>query len=159
MQAGTKTRDIVEVALLYVGVPAVTLYPLGFVGLGLQLWRDPFFPYTDFTTIWEAVSLISERVVIRTGIELIYLSLVATLLEVGVASLTGAFLRRGKHDDEYGNDESADERPRSPYLLVLVPMAALLVWSSVSIDSWNDAGYLAAFILFCVGGGVLMGPT
>ena len=60
MQAGTKTRDIVEVALLYVAVPAVTLYPLGFVGLGLQLWRDLFFPYTDFTAIWEAVSLISQ---------------------------------------------------------------------------------------------------
>ena len=74
MQAGTKTRDIVEVALRYVAVPAVTLYPLGFVGLGLQLWRDLFFPYTDFTAIWEAVSLISQRVVIRTG-ELIYLSL------------------------------------------------------------------------------------
>ena len=30
-----KVKDIVEAALLYVGVPAITLYPLGFVALGL----------------------------------------------------------------------------------------------------------------------------
>jgi hypothetical protein len=39
-----KVKDVVEVALLYVGVLAVTLYPLGFVGLFIQLWRDNFFP-------------------------------------------------------------------------------------------------------------------
>ena len=37
MQESRKTRDIVEIALLYVGVPAVTRYPLGFVALGFQL--------------------------------------------------------------------------------------------------------------------------
>jgi hypothetical protein len=36
-----KVKEIVEAALLYVGVPAITLYPLGFVALGLQMWRDP----------------------------------------------------------------------------------------------------------------------
>jgi hypothetical protein len=30
-----KVKDIVEAALLYVGVPAITLYLLGFVALGL----------------------------------------------------------------------------------------------------------------------------
>jgi hypothetical protein len=35
--------------------------------------ENPFFPYTDFTTIWEAVALIDETVVIATGIRLIYL--------------------------------------------------------------------------------------
>ena len=30
-----KVKDIVEAALLYVGVPAITLHPLGFVALGL----------------------------------------------------------------------------------------------------------------------------
>jgi hypothetical protein len=56
-QGGIKPRDLVEGGLLYKGIPAVTLYPLGFVALGIQLWRDPSFPYHDFTTIWEAVSL------------------------------------------------------------------------------------------------------
>jgi hypothetical protein len=46
-----KVKDVVEVALLYVGAPAVTLYPLGFVGLFIQLWRDNSFPYYDFSMI------------------------------------------------------------------------------------------------------------
>jgi hypothetical protein len=62
----------VEGGLLYIGIPAVTLYPLGFIALGIQLWRDPSFPYHDFTTIWEAVSLIPQTVVVATGIRLIY---------------------------------------------------------------------------------------
>ena len=37
-------RDIFEAGLFYVGIPAVTLYPLGFVGLGVEMWNDPFFP-------------------------------------------------------------------------------------------------------------------
>ena len=69
----SRTTNLVQLGLLYVGIPAVTLCPLGFVGLAIQLWRDPFFPYTDFTTIWEAVALIDETVVIATGIRLIYL--------------------------------------------------------------------------------------
>jgi hypothetical protein len=40
-----KVRDLVEVGLLYVGVPAVTPYPVGFVGLFVQMWRAEFFPY------------------------------------------------------------------------------------------------------------------
>ncbi len=39
-----KVKEIVEATLLYVGIPAITLYPLGFVALGLQMRRDPFFP-------------------------------------------------------------------------------------------------------------------
>ncbi len=39
-----KVKEVVEAALLYIGIPAITLYPLGFVALGLQMWRDPFSP-------------------------------------------------------------------------------------------------------------------
>jgi len=158
MQEGRKTRDIVEIALLYVGVPAVTLYPLGFVALGIQLWRDPFFPYTDFTTVWQAVSLIHQTVVIATGIKLIYLSLVATALGVGIASLSLTFLRRRKSTPD-GNDtrESWNGRLWSVLLFVLLPVAALLTWSSTPIDGWNDAGYLAAFVLLSSGGGAIVG--
>src|SRR5215208_1212986 len=131
MQEGRKPRDIVELALLYVGVPAVTLYPLGFTALGIQLWRDPFFPYTDFTTVWEALSLIRQTVVIATGIKLIYLSLVASALGMGIASVTLAFLERrksrpeGKHTREGLNDHHL-----SLLLFVFVPVAALLIWST-----------------------------
>lgn len=87
-----KVKDVVEVGLLYVGVPAVTLYPLGFVGLFIQLWRDNFFPYYDFNMIWNAVAIVSNTEVLGTGVQLLYFSLVTTLLGMGVASLTSRFL-------------------------------------------------------------------
>ena len=43
-QGSITPRDLVEGGLLYIGIPAVTLYPLGFIALGVQLWRDPSFP-------------------------------------------------------------------------------------------------------------------
>lgn len=143
--------------LLYVGNPAVTLYPLGFVALGIQLWRDPFFPYTDFTTVWEALSLIKQTVVIATGIKLEYLSLVSAIVGAGMASLTLTFLRRRK-GRPYRNDrrESLNGSLWSLLLFVLLPVAVLFIWSTTPINGWNDAGYLAAFILLSAGGGTLL---
>ena len=158
IQAGRKSRDIVELVLLYVGIPAVTLYPLGFVALGIQLWRDPFFPYTDFTTVWEALSLINHTVVIATGIKLVYLSLVSAVLGAGMASLTLTFLRRRK-GRPYRNDrrESLNGSLWSLLLFILLPVAVFFIWSTTPINGWNDAGYLAAFILLSAGGGTLVG--
>ena len=76
-----------EGGLLYIGIPAVTLYPLGFIALGIQLCRDPSFPYHDVTTIWEAVSLIPQTVVVATGIRLIYTSLIAAICVAAVVGL------------------------------------------------------------------------
>jgi hypothetical protein len=44
-------KDLVQSLLFYVGIPAVTLYPLGFAALAIQLWNDPLFPYYDFDTV------------------------------------------------------------------------------------------------------------
>jgi hypothetical protein len=52
-----KVRDLVEVPLLYVGVPAVTLCPLGSIWLLIRLWRDNLFPYNDYDTVWGAVAM------------------------------------------------------------------------------------------------------
>jgi hypothetical protein len=46
-----KVKDIVEVVYSTSGVPAVTLYLLGFVGLFIQVRRDNFFPYHYFNMI------------------------------------------------------------------------------------------------------------
>ena len=67
-------RDILGGALFYFGIPAITLYPIGFVALCLQLWRDPDFPYDwpssglDFAMLWYAASLVPKVVVIGTGV-------------------------------------------------------------------------------------------
>src|SRR3712207_1414731 len=78
-------RDLFGGLLFYVGIPATTLYPLGFLALSLQLWRDPDFPYTwassglNFAMLWYAVSLVPNVVVIETGIRLL-LAFLATFL-------------------------------------------------------------------------------
>ena len=150
-----KVKEIVEATLLYVGIPAITLYPLGFVALGLQMWRDPFFPYTDFGPIWDAVSLVPRTEVIGTGVELLYLSVISTLFGVGIASATFHFLRR---------DPSIEEKHEGwglwgPYLLVLLPVAVVLAYNSVPLDGWDDAPYVAGFLVFSIGGGILIGYT
>jgi len=149
-----KVKDIVEVALLYVGVPAVTLYPLGFVGLFIQLWRDNFFPYYDFNMIWNAVAMVPHIEVVGTGVQLLYFSLVATVLGVGVASLTSSFLaKRRAAEKEPGNWKGW----WLLYLLVLLPAAAFLAYNSVYVDAWHDILFLAGFLVFSTGGGVLIG--
>src|ERR687885_1607450 len=92
-------REAIGGLLFYIGIPAVTLYPLGFVALSLQLWRDPDFPYTwassglDFAMIWYAASLVPKVVVIGTGVRLLLVSVLSTFLSMAVASLTLHFLR------------------------------------------------------------------
>src|SRR5919206_2397773 len=82
-----RVRGVAESALFYVGIPAAALYPLGVLGIGIQLWRDPLFPYSRLDTVWVAVSLVPERVVIGTGIRLLFLALVSTAFGIGVSVL------------------------------------------------------------------------
>ena len=78
-------KDLVQSLLFYVGIPAATLYPLGFAALAIQLWNDPLFPYYEFDTIWYAATLVQKTQVVGTGFRLIFLSLIATALSAGAA--------------------------------------------------------------------------
>lgn len=149
-----KVKDLVEVGLLYVGVPAVTLYPLGFVGLFVQVWRDEFFPYYDFNVIWNAVAIVPNTVVVGTGVQLLYFSLVATLLGVGIASLTLNFVRK-----RYEANEERGEKGRlwSLYLVVLLPVTVFLAYRGVHVNDRYDVLFLAGFLVFSIGGGGLIG--
>ncbi len=154
-------RGLVEAGLLYIGVPAVTLYPLGFLGLGIQLWKDPFFPYQDFTTVWQAVALVEERVVIATGIRLIYLSLIATVLGMGIATLLLHLLGRAPASGP-GLSETSRRRKRglqSLFWIVLLPTGAFLAWHSGHPNSWGDVWYLVGFVLLALAGGALIGAV
>ncbi len=97
-------RDTLEGFLFYVGIPALTLYPLGFVALCLQMWRDQHFPYSwafgggfNFGMTWYAASLVPKVVVIGMEMRLLFLSLLACTLAMGVSSLTSNFLHRWWH--------------------------------------------------------------
>ena len=82
-----RVRSLAEAVLFYVGIPAALLYPLGVLGVGLQLSKDPLFPYSRLDTVWIAVSLVPERVVIGTGIRLLFFALVSTAFGIGVSVL------------------------------------------------------------------------
>lgn len=149
-----KFKDTVELGLLYVGVPALTLYPLGFVGLGIELWRDPFFPYYDFLGVYNAVALVPNTVVAGTGVKLLYLSVISTLIGAVFASLTFRLIAaRSKRE------ESESPRGRagawSFLLLVLLPVAAILTYYQVTVEGWDDAPYVAGFLVFSIAGAYL----
>src|SRR3712207_5407379 len=82
-----KVRSLAESVLFYVGIPAALLYPLGVLGVGIQLWMDPLFPYSRLDTVWVAVSLVPEKVVIGTGIRLLFFALESLAFGAGVSVL------------------------------------------------------------------------
>ena len=82
-----RVRTLAESVLFYVGIPAALLYPLGVLGVGLQMSMDPLFPYSRLDTVWTAVSLVPEKVVIGTGIRLLSFALVSTAFGIGVSVL------------------------------------------------------------------------
>lgn len=158
-------KTLVEGSLLYVGIPAVTLYPLGFIALGVQLWRDPAFPYQNFTTVWEAAALVPETVVMATGIRLIYVSLIAIILGATVTGMLFSLMRRYKKNDDEREESPLGGTPHSRrlwriVLILSLPLAAasLLVWGDGPIDDRldNDLLYMAGFALFALGGGALI---
>ena len=154
-----KARDLIEAGLFYIGVPAATLYPLGFAGLFLQLWSDQLFPYYDYNTLWNAVAMIPDTVVIGTGIHLLFLSLFATLLSADAAWLTFNILGKQSTDEEEPVDRRARRTLWRLFLLSLLPITAFLAYNSVYVNDPYDVLLLAAFLALSVGGGILVGSV
>lgn len=151
-------RHTLEGALFYVGIPTVTLYPLGFVGLGLQLWNDPFFPYSHLDTVWDALSLVPQMEVIGTGVWLLYLSLISLAFGVGVATLVvRVFLLLGGVPAEQSAVAAPGRRGWMVYLLLLLPVAVLLLWNSVTLRGWHDLMLFIRFLVLSAGGGIVVG--
>jgi hypothetical protein len=154
-------KDLVQSLLVYVGIPAVTLYPLGFAALAIQLWNDPLFPYYDFATIWYAVTLVPKTVVMGTVLELILLSLSTTVLSTGAALmvLRSLLRRRGLSLQEL---EEIPERKGmgrwATYLIILVVVTAVFILlNELILDTWGDLIALVGFLVLSVGVGILVG--
>jgi hypothetical protein len=150
-------RDLVQSLLFYVGIPAFTLYPLGFAALAIQLWNDPLFPYYDFDTVWYAVTLVPQTQVIGTGLKLMFLSLVATALGVGIALRVSRFLHRRRGLSVEEKPEGAGRVRWAIYLLILLPLAAFLLAYEVILNNWADVFALAGFFVLSAGVGVSVG--
>ena len=168
-------RDILGGVLFYFGIPAFTLYPLGFMALSLQLWRDPAFPYNwaasglDFTIIWYAASLIPKVVVIGTGVRLLAISLLSTILIMSVAAITLHLLRewnlvKGWVKHEKQNTVSGWKRlnkwERRFWLLslvVLLPITVFLVAKMFPFDHLYDLPFYGGYVIFSAVGGIVLG--
>ena len=168
-------RDILGGVLFYFGIPAFTLYPLGFMALSLQLWRDPVFPYNwassglDFTIIWYAASLIPKVVVIGTVVKLLAISLLSTILIMSVAAITLHLLRewnlvKGWVKHEKQNTVSGWKRlnkwERRFWLLslvVLLPITVFLVAKMFPFDHLYDLPFYGGYVIFSAVGGIVLG--
>ena len=158
MDEDVNLRHTLESLLFYVGIPTVTLYPLGFVGLGLQMWNDPFFPYSHLDTVWDALSLVPQMEVIGTGVWLLYLSLISLAIGVGVATLVvRVFLLLGGVPAEQSAVAAPGRRGWMVYLLLLLPVAVLLLWNSVTLRGWHDLMFFIRFLVLSAGGGIVVG--
>jgi hypothetical protein len=161
----TKTKGLAELALLYIGIPGVTLYPLGLLALLVQLLRDPHFPFYDPVTVWTAISVIPHTVVIGTGISLVYVSLVAALagLEVYYLTLLLLHLWQKHKNPSSGSETSSTRRERrrvlrwSLLLLPLLPLALSAGLGDLNFDRPGDIFVFVGFIVFSCGGGALAG--
>ena len=153
-----KIRSLAESALFYVGIPAAIIYPLGFLGLAIQLWRDPLFPYSRLDTVWVAVSLVPEKVVIGTGIRLLFFALESLAFGAGVSVLVvRGLLLLGRQPAEASAVGKGGPRRWMLYLLLLMPLAVWGIWSSVEVNNATELAYFIGFFVFSAGAGLVFG--
>jgi hypothetical protein len=159
MEQGEKrVRSFAESVLFYLGIPVAALYPLGVLGVGIQLWRDPLFPYSRLDTVWVAVSLVSERVVVGTGIRLLLLALVSTAFAAGVSVLlVRGLLLLGRNPAEASAVGKRGPRRWMLYLLLLMPLAVVVLWKSVRVTDATEFAYFVGFFAFSAAAGLTFG--
>jgi hypothetical protein len=159
MEQGEKrVRGVAESALFYVGIPAAALYPLGVLGIGIQLWRDPLFSYSRLDTVWVAVSLVPERVVIGTGIRLLFLAVVSVAFAVGVSVLlVRGLMLLGSEPAEASGVGKGGPRRWMLYLLLLMPLAVVVLWKSVRVSDATEFAYFVGFFAFSAAAGLAIG--
>jgi hypothetical protein len=153
-----KVRSLAESVIFYVGIPAALLYPLGVLGVGIQLWRDPLFPYSRLDTVWVAVSLVPEKVVLGTGIRLLFFALLSTAFGIGVSVLlVRGLLLFGRHPAEASAVGKGGPRRWMLYLLLLLPLAVVWMWTSVRVSNATELAFFVGFFVFSAAAGLVFG--
>jgi hypothetical protein len=156
--AEKKVRSLAESALFYVGIPAAALYPLGVLGVGIQVLRDPLFPYSRLDTVWLAVSLVPEKVVIGTGIRLLFFALLSTAFGIGVSVLVvRGLILLGREPPEASAVGKGGPRRWMVYLLLLMPLAVVGMWTSVRVSNATELAYFIGFFVFSAAAGLVFG--
>jgi hypothetical protein len=153
-----KVRSFAESAIFYVGIPAALLYPLGVLGVGLQMSKDPLFPYSRLDTVWTAVSLVPEKVVIGMGIRLLFFALVSTAFGIGLSVLVvRGLILLGREPAEASAVGKGGPRRWMLYLLLLMPLAVVGIWTSVRVSNATELAYFIGFFVFSAAAGLAIG--
>jgi hypothetical protein len=153
-----RVRSLAESTIFYVGIPAAVLYPLGVLGVGIQMWKDPLFPYSRLDTVWTAVSLVAEKVVIGTGIRLLYFALVSTAFGIGVSVLVvRGLILLGREPAESSAVGTGEPRRWTLYLLLLTPLAVVGTWISVRVSNATELVCFIGFFVFSAAAGLVIG--
>jgi hypothetical protein len=151
-------RSTAESALFYVGIPAALVYPLGVLGVGIQVWRDPLFPYSRLDTVWTAVALVPEKVVIGTGVTLLFFALMSTAFAVGVSVLVvRGLLLRGRSPSGVSEVGKAGARRWTLLLLLLIPLAVVVTWTTVRVSNAAELAFFIGFFGFSAAAGLAIG--
>jgi hypothetical protein len=153
-----RVRSLAESVLFYVGIPAAIVYPLGVLGVGIQLWRDPLFPYSRLDTVWVAVSLVPEKVVIGTGLRLLFFALESLAFGAGVSVLlVRGLLLLGRQPAEASAVGKGGPRRWMLYLLLLMPLAVVGIWTSVRVSNATELAFFIGFFVFSAAAGLVFG--
>jgi hypothetical protein len=116
---GTSFLDIAQTVTAYLAIPAVLLYPFGFLALFVQFVR--YFDL-EFYTAWYAASLVNRTVAIGLGFSILVVTLVGSVLLSGMVSQI--FLRH----DNGAHASSLERRGRLGFKLALVSIVVLVLY-------------------------------
>ena len=113
-EAPTSFLDIGQMLAAYIGIPAILLYPVGFLVFVLQVWN--FYPF-DFSTAWYAASLIPVTVATGQGVKYLLMPLVISVIVSSV--LSSVFARRLIVEYRKALQEGLEQNRDAPTGLVL----------------------------------------
>lgn len=156
-------EGLVEALKVYIGMLAVTAYPVGFVALTWQISRDPAFPSDDLYMAWYAASLVPPLTVLSTAA----LVLLSSLLVAACFTSVGLFLFYARRWRSETGSSVALGRHQGRWLVV-----SILVLAIVAVALWaglfpllntnpddvgrNERAWAGAF-LFAAGTGAYAG--
>lgn len=109
--------------------------------------------------IWCAASLVPKVVAIGTGVRLLFLSLLACVVAMGIASLTYNFLQRRYLQRQWRPVESWKRSEKWEILVwrlsfvTLLPLAVFIIGDDFGVDSWYDLPILASFVVLSAAAG------
>jgi hypothetical protein len=122
------------------------------------LWMDPLFPYSRLDTVWIAVSLVPEKVVIWMGIRLLFFALISTAFGIGVSVLmVRGLIRLGREPAEVSAVGRGGPRRWMLYLLLLMPVAVVVLWLSIRVNNATEVALFVGFFVLSAGAGLVIG--